>query len=118
MHRKWGCSVLSGSQHPLTPHTPPSDSPAVFTALSPLSSLVWGLVATDLGSKTNGFWFLGQEILPDKVGGWQCTSGDRLQVAGRGWGVWGAFLLCLPLALFRNLHLPLQDPGSPRPSPL
>lgn len=24
-------------------------------------------MATDLGSETNGFWFLGQEILPSKV---------------------------------------------------
>lgn len=54
--------VLSASEPP-----PPHPSPIFLIALSPLPLLILGFVAIDLGSETNGFWFLGQESLPDKV---------------------------------------------------
>lgn len=92
--------VLPASEHPLPPtHT----SPPFFIALSPLFLLILGFVAIDSGSKTNGFWFLGHEILPDKV-----VDGKNMAqtwaLGGSGGG--GSFLFCLVLGHFRNLHLP------------
>ena len=62
------CRGNVGAGVPSAPHAPtPLHSPAFFIAL--FSLLIWGLMAIDLGSETNGFWFLGQGILPGKVGG-------------------------------------------------
>lgn len=49
-------------------HPPPPQS-CIFHCSLLFSLLIWGLMAIDSGLETNGFWFLGQEILPGKVGG-------------------------------------------------
>lgn len=54
--------VLSASEPP-----PSYPSPIFLIALSPLFLLILGFVAIDLGAKTNGFWFLAQESLPDNM---------------------------------------------------
>ena len=101
---------------PSAPHPPTyPPQPCIFHCSLLFSFLlIRGLVATDLGSETNGFWFLGQEILPSTVGE-QEVYGTALGLSWlEGAGVCGgAFLLCLALVHFRKRHLPPQDPASP-----
>lgn len=74
-------------------------------------------MATDSGSETNGFWFLGPEILPDKVvdGKYMAQSWALGGRRGRGGG---ASLLYLVLVHCRNLPLLPPDLAKPQPKPL
>lgn len=93
-------------------HLPPQ--PCIFHC----SPLISEFVAIDLGSETNGFWFLGQETQPNKVGGWGIHGSPALQLARRGWGVWEPFSSVWPLfisGLFTS-H-PKTSKAQPEPLP-
>lgn len=103
------------------PHQHTHPGSPIFIALSPFFLLVWGFVATDSGSETNGFWFLGPEILPDKVvdGKYTAQSWALGGRRGRGGGEGrGASLLCLVLVHCGNLSLLPPDLAKPQPKPL
>lgn len=104
--------------HPPPQHTGTHPGPPFFIALSPFLLLVGGFVAIDSGSETNGFWFLGPEVLPDKVVDGKYMAQSWALGGRRGQGVWGASLLCLVLVHCRNLPLLPQDLAKPQPKPL
>lgn len=91
--------ILPASEHTPPPqHTHPG--PPIFIALSPFFLLVWGFVATDSGSETNGFWFLGPEILPDKVVDGKYTAQSWALGGRRGRGGGGGEPLSSAWSLF------------------